>query len=220
MAYGLVIFDFDGTLVDSERCIHAAMTAALQECGIPGDLSRLKRQIGMPLDDSVRGLVDVELDDATVGRVIESYRRHHRLLQHDLIRLYPRVADALGDLAAAGVQLAIASSKLSTAVRETLAQFELAPLFDEIVGGEQVVRGKPDPEMIDEVLTALGRGRDETLFVGDTVFDVAMARNAGIDSCAVTYGNQTLEQISSAHPRYIANSIDEVVLVALRRLAP
>ena len=219
MSYQLVIFDFDGTLADSERCVHAAMSAALQELGIHGDLSRLKRQIGMPLDRSVRGLVDATLDDETVARIINSYRRHHQALQH-LIKPFPGVVAALRGLSQSRVQLAIASSKLSTAVHAVLDQFEIATLFAVVVGGEQVVHGKPDPEMVDMVLNALGRGRDEALLVGDTVFDVAMAQNARVDSCAVTYGNQTLEEISTARPTYIAASIEEVVRVALRPPAP
>jgi phosphoglycolate phosphatase len=220
MSYSLVIFDFDGTLVDSERCVHAAMDAAFRDLGIRADLSRLKRQIGMPLDQSVRRLAEVDLDDRIVSELIDVYRRYHGELQHDLIRPYAGVVPALQRLASGGVTLAIASSKLSSAVRQTLAQFGIEPLFPVLVGGEEVVRGKPDPEMVDRVLRALDHAAADALVVGDTTYDVAMAHNAGLDSCAVTYGNQSREEILTSRPTYVADSIDEVVRVALTRPAP
>ena len=218
--YALVIFDFDGTLVDSERCIHEAMAAALAERGVAGDLSRLRRQIGMPLDRSIRSLIDVQLDDSTVATIIDTYRRHHMTLQRELIQPYPGVPAALRELSQAGVRLAIATSKVSTAVEATLEQFEISDLFACVVGGEQVVNGKPDPEMIELVLARVGERREEALVVGDTVFDVAMAHRAQMDSCAVTYGNQTAEQLSNGDPTYLASSIEEVVRFIEPRRTP
>src|SRR5262245_8211902 len=216
MAYRLIVFDFDGTLADSERCITASMSAALAEYGLAADWTRLRRHIGLPLDRTIRGIVSQELGDDQVEEIVRSYRRHHAVLQDRLIELYPGTLDTLDQLSASGVVLAIASSKISSAVEAALRHFDIGGFFACIVGGEQVANGKPAPDMVDRILKITDRSRAEALVVGDTTFDVEMAHNAGVDSCAVTYGNQTRDQLSLAHPTYWAESIREVAAIVER----
>src|SRR4029453_5953610 len=89
MAYRLIVFDFDGTLADSERCITASMSAALGEYDLAADWTRLRSHIGLPLDRTIRGIVRQELDDDLVGEIVRSYRRHHAVFQDRLIELFP-----------------------------------------------------------------------------------------------------------------------------------
>jgi phosphoglycolate phosphatase len=216
MPYRLIIFDFDGTLADSERCITASMSAALAECGLAADWTRLRSQIGLPLDRTIRGIVSQSLDDDQVEEIVRSYRRHHAALQNRLIGLYPGTLDTFKELSASDVLLAIASSKITSAVQAVLGHFDVGKFFACIVGGEQVANGKPAPDMVNRILTITGRLREEALMVGDTTFDVEMAHNAGVDSCAVTYGNQSREQLALAHPSYLAESIREVAGIVER----
>ena len=214
--YRVIIFDFDGTLADSERCIRASMTAALAECGLAADWTRLRSHIGLPLERTIRGIVDLELGDDQVEKVVRSYRRHHAVLQDELVELYPGTLDALTQLSASGVVLTIASSKITSAVEAALRHFDIGRFFAYVVGGEQVAHGKPASDMVDRVLEFTGRSREEALMVGDTTFDVEMAHNAGIDSCAVTYGNQPRGQLALVRPTYLAASIQEVVGIVER----
>jgi phosphoglycolate phosphatase len=214
--YRLIIFDFDGTLADSERCITASMSAALAECGLAADWTRLRSHIGLPLDRTIRGIVSQDLDDDQVEEIVRSYRRHHAVLQDRLIELYPGTLDTLKQLSASGVVLAIASSKITSAVEAALAHFDIGSFFACVVGGEQVANGKPAPDMVERILKITERPREEALVVGDTTFDVEMAHNAGVDSCAVTYGNQTREQLAQARPSYLAESIREVAGIVER----
>jgi phosphoglycolate phosphatase len=216
MAYRLIVFDFDGTLADSERCITASMSAALAEYDLGADWTRLRSHIGLPLDRTIRGIVRQELGDDLVGEVVRSYRRHHATLQDRLIELYPGTLDTLEQLSTSGVVLAIASSKISSAVEAALKHFDIGKFFACIVGGEQVANGKPAPDMVDRILEITDRPREEALVVGDTTFDVEMAHNAGVDSCAVTYGNQTRDQLSLVRPTYLAESIREVAAIVER----
>jgi phosphoglycolate phosphatase len=211
MKYRLIIFDLDGTLVDSERCINASMTAALAEFGVAGHLARLRLHIGLPLDQAIRGLVDVQLDDPSVAEIARLYRRHHAAFQDGLVKLYSGAADALDELSRLGIDLAIASSKITTAVEAILHKFDIARFFVCVVGGEQVVKGKPAPDMIERVLELTSRARAEALMVGDTTYDVEMAQLAGVDSCAVTYGNQSAELLLDARPMHVAASMADVV---------
>jgi phosphoglycolate phosphatase len=216
MAYRLIIFDFDGTLADSETCISASMTAALAECGCAADLARLRSHIGLPLDRTIRGIVDRDLDDDQVEAIVRSYRRHHAALQGRLIELYPGTLDTLKQLSASGVLLAIASSKVTSAVDAALGHFDIGKFFACVVGGEQVANGKPAPDMVDRILKITGRPREETLVVGDTTFDIEMAHHARVDSCAVTYGNQARDQLALTQPSYMADSIREVAGIVER----
>jgi phosphoglycolate phosphatase len=216
MAYRLIVFDFDGTLADSERCINASMSAALAECGFAADWTRLRSHIGLPLDQTIRGIVDQELENDQVDEIVRSYRRHHAVLQDRLIELYPGALDTLKQLSASGAVLAIASSKITSAVEAALGHFDIGQFFACVVGGEQVANGKPAPDMIDQILTVTGRPRDEALMVGDTTFDIEMAHNARVDSCAVTYGNQSRDQLALAAPSYLVASIREVAGIVAR----
>ncbi len=211
MKYRLIVFDFDGTLVDSERCITRSMTAALAEFGVAGQLDRLRLHVGLPLDQTIRSLVDVELDDSSVTEIAGLYRRHHAVFQDGLVELYPGAADALAELSRLGLDLAIASSKITNAVEAILRKFAIDRFFACVMGGEQVVKGKPAPEMVERVLELTSRTRAEALMVGDTTYDVEMAQRAGIDSCAVTYGNQSREQLLAVRPTHVAASMAEVV---------
>src|SRR4029453_10440688 len=210
MPYRLIIFDFDGTLADSERCITASMSAALAECGLAADWTRLRSHIGLPLNRTIRGIVSPDLDDDQVEEIVRSYRRHHAVFQDRLIELYPGTLDTLKQLSASGVVLAIASSKITSAVEAALTYFDIRMFFHSRVGGGQGAKGSPAPDMVERILKITERPREEALVVGDTTFDVEMAHNGGVDSCAVTYGNQTREQLALAHPSYLAESIREV----------
>jgi len=160
--------------------------------------------------------VDRDLDDDQVEAIVRSYRRHHAVFQDRLIQLYPGTLDTLKQLSASGVVLAIASSKVTPAVEAALGHFDIAKFFACVVGGEQVANGKPAPDMVNRILTITGRLRGEALMVGDTTFDVEMAHNAGVDSCAVTYGNQSREQLALAHPSDLDESRREVAGIVER----
>jgi phosphoglycolate phosphatase len=216
MAYRLVVFDFDGTLADSERCISASMSAALAEFGLAADSTRLRSHIGLPLDRTIRGIVDLDLGDDQVEAIVRSYRRHHAVLQNELVELYPGTLDTLAQLSASGVVLTIASSKITAAVDAALEHFDIGRFFACVVGGEQVANGKPASDMVDQILAITRRPREEALMVGDTTFDVEMAHNARIDCCAVTYGNQTREQLLLAQPSFLVASIREVAGIVER----
>ena len=204
--YALAIFDFDGTLVRSDDCITRSLEAALLGRALPCDVEVARGLIGLPLDRIVRQLAGEPLDDDAVGNVIAAYRGHYAAFEPELVACYPDVVEMLGALLAAGVTLAIATSKTTRGVSATLERLGLARLFSHVVGNDRVTRGKPHPEMVETLLDLSGRGAPDAIVVGDTTFDVEMATAAGVASCAVTYGNHPAARLAEARPTYVVDA--------------
>ena len=212
--YALVIFDFDGTLVDSEPCIAEALERALRGRGCPCRIGELKQHLGAPLD-AVINAVSPGLHAELVDGVAADYRRHYAALEPQLVSLFPGIDDALEELRAFGTRMAIATNKPTPGTRSTVARLGLADRIEVIVGADQVRQPKPAPDMAHRVLALTGTPAEEALVVGDTVFDLRMAREAGIASCGVTWGNEAASALSAAGASYLIDSPGK--LIALRR---
>ena len=211
--YGLMVFDFDGTLVDSEACIRRSLTRALEERGVRTAIR--KDWIGLPLETIVRSACG-EVDAAVVDEVVARYREHYATLDPELTTPFPGIIDAVQALVGAGVRLAIATNKHSSPARATLDRFGLTSLFDPIAGGESVERAKPHPDLMHRVLDVTGAAPSETLMIGDAIVDLQMAAAAGVDSCAVTWGNHTRDALMSCRPTHIADRTSDLLQIASR----
>jgi phosphoglycolate phosphatase len=209
MRYSLILFDVDGTLIDSERCIIASLEHALRDCGGMCDPSCVKDQIGLPLEAIIRH-VSRGIADESIPRVIDAYRQHYPRFDDELTRLFPGTHAVIDALHRDGMTLAVATNKLTQRARTTLDRFGLAARFDPIVGSDQVARPKPHPDIVHRVLQLTGRRADEALMVGDTSWDVEMAHAAGIASCAVTWGNHAHARLQHARPSHVARSFAEL----------
>jgi 2-phosphoglycolate phosphatase len=212
MRYRLVIFDFDGTLIDSAACIVASIERALAALGRRCDSSRVREQIGLPLDEIIRaaspGIEDDVLADAVAG-----YRRAYATLEPELIAPFPGAVETVEALHAGGVTLAIATNKLTTRAQAPLVRLGIADRFDAIVGSDQVAHPKPHPEIVRRILSATRCPASAAVMVGDTEWDIEIAARAGIASCAVTWGNHGAARLARAQPTHTVGSF-----TALRNL--
>jgi phosphoglycolate phosphatase len=183
----LLIFDLDGTLVDSAEDIARSVNELLSTLGrdvLPRE--RIRSYIG----DGVQKLLERALESAPSGTAassvapyLEIYRR--RLLDHT--RPYPGVVPALVELSP-GRSLAVLTNKPARESRAILEGLDLDRYFDAVYGGDSFPRKKPDPVGVVHLMSQFGADRDETVFVGDSAVDVRTAREAGVRSCLVTYG--------------------------------
>jgi phosphoglycolate phosphatase len=201
----LLLFDFDGTLVDSARCITTSIERALLGCGCACDVTRLTEQIGLPLETIIRHASAGIADDA-IAPVIAAYRQHYAALEEELLALFPGALDAIDAFHRDGLKLAIATNKFSARARLTLERFGIAGRFTAIVGADQVISPKPHPDIALRVLALTGCEPKEALMVGDTVWDVEMASRAGMASCAVTWGSHDAARLALASPSHWAGS--------------
>jgi phosphoglycolate phosphatase len=198
--YDLLIFDWDGTLADSIGRIVEAMHAAAQRAGYPlceGDA--VKGIIGLALPEAISTLYP-ELVEAEVMAFRQHYADIYMALDDQPSPLFPGVIEALDAFRAEGYRLAVATGKARRGLDRVLRANGWEDFFD-ITRAADESRGKPDPLMLQEILDHCRVPASRALMVGDSSFDLLMAKNAGMHSVAVGYGAMSLEALSVYEPQ-------------------
>ncbi len=213
-----ILFDFDGTLVDSQRSIVDAFAAACREHDLGDvDARAIRRFIGLPLAVAIAECVP-ERHRERAPALAESYKQAHRSLAastpgHD--PLFPGAAAALSVLSGAGALLGIATGKGRRGLTATLEKHGLRAHFAVLRTADDGP-GKPDPFMALSALEATGVHKDDAIMVGDTAFDMQMARNAGIAALGVGWGYHPEDDLVLAGAEAVVPSFD-ALLAALRQ---
>lgn len=203
-----VLFDLDGTLVDSPRAIVAAFTAAFGSLGRPApEPAAIRATIGLPLE---RAFADLTGEPGGMAAYVRAYQTAFReiVLPQAADLLFPGVVAGLAALREDGFALAVATSKYHASADALLTAAGIRAQFAALVGADQVRNPKPDPETGRLALDLLGVRAGRAAMVGDTTHDVLMASAAGMRSVAVSYGVHTVAQLRSANPTYLAGSFD------------
>jgi pyrophosphatase PpaX len=183
MRFPVVLFDLDGTVVDSGAMILASFRHATKTV-LDRDLSdaELLAAVGTPLREQMN-LIDAQRAD----ELVEVYRAHNEPL-HEALEPCGGMLDVLQRLADEGRRLGIVTAKRRSTADLAFAVLPLARYFDVVVAAEDALRHKPDPEPLRVALRRLGAPPDEAAYVGDSPFDVAAAKAAGVFAVAVTWG--------------------------------
>lgn len=207
-----ILFDLDGTIINSEEGITKCVQYALRAYGIDEpDRKKLLCFIGPPLDPVFREKYGMTEEEA--WQAVEKYRERFDVEGIFECCLYDGVRDAIIRLKEKDYVLALASSKPETACRRILEHFSLTPYFDEVVGS--TLDGRISTK--EEVLEELGRrmadcqiGRDEMCLIGDTKYDAAGAKAFGIRCIGVSYGFGTREELLDAGAEAVFDQMEEV----------
>ena len=188
--FKLLVFDWDGTLMDSTAVIVASLQAACRELQLPvPSEERARHIIGLGLNDALAHVLP-GLDADVYPQIAESYGREFREREIDT-PLFAGAAQALQNLADAGCMLAVATGKSRRGLDRVLERTGLKGQFHATRCGEEA-GSKPHPGMLHQLIDVLGVSADDTLMIGDTTHDLQMALNAGVAGVAAAYG---------AHPR-------------------
>ena len=186
MTYELVIFDWDGTLMDSTRLIAASLQKACADVAIPVPSERdALFVIGLNMQDSFRHVAP-GLDSEGQQRLAERYR-HHFLADESQVPLFPGVREMLADLHGRGRRLAVATGKARRGLDRALDATGLRNWFEATRCADEGF-AKPHPGMLLMLLDITGVEPRRALMVGDTTHDLELAANAGVDAVAVSYG--------------------------------
>lgn len=215
----LVIFDCDGTIADSQHMIVAAMDEAFRLAGLATPPREAVVQIiGLSLEHAVRELLPAELHGRAAA-ISEDYKNaFHDLRAAGLPQepLFPGMKEAIAHLHERGATLGIATGKSRRGVRLLLEREGLAEAFATVQTAD-THPSKPDPSMIEAAMTETGARADETLMIGDTTFDMAMARNAGVTAVGVTWGYHPAAALRQAGADVIVEDARDLLAELSRR---
>lgn len=208
MKYPLIVFDWDGTLMDSAAAIVRAIQAACRDLGLaePSD-ARARHVIGLGLADAMRHAIP-DLPAPRYQEMVERYRYHYLSSDHELT-LFAGVEPMLQALREEGHRLAIATGKSRLGLDRALGHSGLGKLFQGSRCADECF-SKPHPQMLEELMAEFGTEPGETLMIGDTSHDLMMANNARVDALAVTYGAHPHEHLAECHPVACLDSVDEL----------
>ncbi|WP_434562075.1 HAD-IA family hydrolase [Pseudomonas sp. Z5-35] len=197
--YKLLIFDWDGTLANSIGRIVEAMHVASDRTGFPlrDDLA-VKGIIGLGLPEAIRSLYP-EIDDEQLIVFRQHYADHYIALEAEPSPLFEGVAQTLHALRGEGYRLAVATGKARRGLDRVLKAHGWDDYFD-ITRAADETASKPHPLMLEQILAHCDMRPEQALMVGDSSFDLQMARNAGMGSVAVSYGAQTIEALKAFEP--------------------
>jgi phosphoglycolate phosphatase len=196
--FDLLIFDWDGTLMDSTRVIVSALQAACRELELPVPTDRSAEYIiGLGLNDALAHVLP-GIHPAEYPRIVERYGHYFRLGEPSST-LFPGVDGALRELRRAGYLLAVATGKSRRGLERALENTGLKDVFHATRCGEESA-SKPDPGMLDELMSIFAVEQARTLMIGDTTHDIQMAINAGIASVATAYGAHSREDLVRLKP--------------------
>ena len=212
MPIQLIILDFDGTLADTRDNIVRTLQASMHQLGLPvADEAACASTIGLKLDDACRQLYPdgpADLPD----RFVETYREIFFRNKESLVPApFPHVLPTLRQLRERGVVLTIASSRGTGSLHAFIDAMGLRNCISYVLGADSVEHTKPHPEPVLRTLCETGIDAAHTLVVGDMPVDILMGRNAGVQTCGVTYGNATRDQLQAAGADFLIDDFAELL---------
>ncbi len=208
MRYDLVVFDWDGTIMDSTGLIAECIQLAARDLQLPvPDLEQAKAIIGLGLNDSTSRLFP-QLDGAGKTQFAMTYRKHYVPRDHEA-PLYVGIRDLLSNLTAPERFLAVATGKPRAGLERAFSHTGLKPMFQYSRCADEGFP-KPHPDMLLKLMDFTGVSAERTLMIGDTTHDMELAHNAGTDAIAVTYGAHSRHSFAGMPTLAIFDRVDDL----------
>jgi phosphoglycolate phosphatase len=206
--FDLIVFDWDGTLMDSTATIVKCIQASAKDLGLPvPDNKAASYVIGLGLQDAMQAAIP-DLDPKHYPRMVERYRYHY-LAQDQGLTLFDGTREMLADLSQQGYFLAVATGKSRVGLNRALDSVKLMSIFDATRCADETF-SKPHPAMLQELTRELGQDMKRTVMIGDTTHDLQMAVNAGATGIGVRYGAHAESELQALNPLYLAGSIPDL----------
>ena len=194
----LVIFDLDGTLLDTIEDLGNAVNYLLERRGMPQyTLEQYRKMVGHGIRNLIRkAFLPMELDDASLETCVADFKAYYSAHIDVHTRPYSGMVEFLNELYLKGIKLAVASNKFQEGTEHLIHEFFPDVQFVAILGNREGFPLKPSPEVVNEVLTKAGVSKEDAVMVGDSLTDMQTAANGGIDAIAVSWGYRSKEELA------------------------
>ena len=208
----LVIFDLDGTLLNTIADLAHSTNYALNKLGYPThEIEKYNFMVGNGIDKLFeRAWPEEEKSKENVLRVRKEFVPYYDIHNADDSRPYPGIPELLSYLQDAGVQIAVASNKYQAATQKLVDHYFPEIHFTAVLGQREGVKVKPDPIIVSDILEIAKVAKEEALYVGDSGVDMQTAANAGVTACGVTWGFRPRTELEEFNPSYIADTAGEI----------
>ena len=217
-AFQLVIFDLDGTLIDSKLDLAHAVNATRAHLGVgPLEHELIYSYVGNGAPVLMRRALGPDASDAEVQRALEFFLAYYRDHKLDFTTLYPGVRETLDELWSSEVKMAVLTNKPVNISKAILDGLAVGSYFFQVYGGNSFEQKKPHPMGVDALLTESGVERDRAVMIGDSSVDIRTARNASIASVGCTWGFQPESLITDPPDWMIENMSELAGIVQLSR---
>ena len=212
----LVLFDLDGTLIDTAPDLAHSMDLVMRELHLPAQgLEKVRRFIGHGVRRLVEDIVATELKDrpakATLEKALGAFNEHYREQLVQKSSLYPGVLECLQTLHSRGVKLACVTNKPKAFTEPLLEHFQIDRFFDLVLSGDSLPKKKPDPYPLVHACQRFAVEVANSVMVGDSSNDILAARNAGMRCMYVSYGYSDTETVKALKPDVILDSFVELM---------
>lgn len=207
--FNLLVFDWDGTLMDSEARIVACIRGAITDLNLePRSTASIRNIIGLGLREAVFALYP-EGDEALLDAMVERYRHHFLTADPTPSELFAGARETIEQLAEANYLLAVATGKGRQGLNKVLEETGLGPYFHTTRCADETF-SKPHPMMLEQIMDELGVEPGATLMIGDTEYDMQLASNARANALAVSYGVHEKDRLLKYQPLHCLDAIDEL----------
>lgn len=214
----LIIFDLDGTLVNTIADLAHSTNQALEQHGFPThEVSEYKHFVGNGINKLFeRALPEGERTTKNIAKIRKAFLAHYDSHNVDHSKPYPGIPELLNELQDKGIQVAVASNKYQAATRKLIAHFFPTILFTDVLGQREGINPKPDPGIVHEIVTQAGVSKKDVLYVGDSGVDMETAINSGVTSCGVTWGFRPRTELEQFQPDHIVEKAEDILRLISR----
>jgi pyrophosphatase PpaX len=208
MSIHTILFDLDGTLIDTNDLIMASFAHTFRQFNLSFTQEQMMEFNGPPLVDTFRAI-----DPERAGEMIETYREHNHRVHHEYVKPFPYINETVEKLKDNGFQLGVVTTKMRKGVNMGLEITGLDHLFNAIVTLDEVKHPKPHPEPVMKALAKLNASADTALMVGDNYHDILAGKNAGTQTAGVSWAQKGKESLLKYEPTYMLHDIRDILTI-------
>lgn len=211
MKYKNIIFDLDGTLLDTLLDLHASVNYSMDKLGFPRrTVDEVRRFVGNGVRVLIKRAAPDDITEEQYNAAYAAFQEHYRAHNRDNTAPYEGVRDVMRELKARGHKVAIVSNKLDFAVQALKDEF-FSGLTDAAVGDSDATRTKPAPDMVYKAMEIMGAELKDCVYIGDTDVDLATAENSGMPCISVSWGFRSREELEGYNAPTIVDNAAEIL---------